>query len=91
MASSGWQGEVTLTDGGFGYDYFKGDLRVDSISHSGGTVTVTGVFGVKNKYPEAAAIRTTFIQLLLGLQGETMLLLLQLISISIMETLLPQM
>ena len=51
MASSGWQGEVTLTDGGFGYDYFKGDLRVDSISHSGGTVTVTGVFGVKNKYP----------------------------------------
>lgn len=48
MASSGWQGEVTLTDGGFGYDYFKGDLRVDSITHSGGTVTVTGVLAVKN-------------------------------------------
>lgn len=48
MASSGWQGEVTLQSGGFGYDYFKGDFRVDSITHSGGTVTVTGAFGVRN-------------------------------------------
>lgn len=48
MASSGWQGEVTLTDGGFGYSFFKGDLRIDSISHSGNTVTVTGVYAVKN-------------------------------------------
>ena len=48
MASSGWQGDVTLTDGGFGYSYFKGNLRIDSIYHSGGTVTVTGAFGVHN-------------------------------------------
>lgn len=48
MASSGWQGEVTLVDQGFGYDWFKGDLRVDSITHSGSTVTVSGVLAVKN-------------------------------------------
>lgn len=48
MASSGWQGDVTLTDGGFGYSYFKGNLRIDSITHSGDTVTVTGAFGVHN-------------------------------------------
>ena len=48
MASSGWQGDVTLTSGGFGYDYFKGNLRVDSITHSGDTVTVSGAFGVHN-------------------------------------------
>lgn len=48
MASSGWQGDVTLVDGGFGYSYFKGNFRVDSIVHSGSTVTVTGAFGVHN-------------------------------------------
>lgn len=48
MASSGWQGDVTLTSGGFGYNYFKGNLRIDSIVHSGDTVTVTGAFGVHN-------------------------------------------
>lgn len=48
MASSGWQGDVTLTSGGFGYNYFKGNLRIDSIVHSGSTVTVTGAFGVHN-------------------------------------------
>lgn len=48
MASSGWQGDVTLQSGGFGYDYFKGNLRIDSITHSGNTVTVTGAFGVHN-------------------------------------------
>ena len=48
MASSGWQGDVTLQSGGFGYSYFKGNLRIDSISHSGNTVTVTGVFAVHN-------------------------------------------
>lgn len=48
MASSGWQGDVTLTSGGFGYNYFKGNLRIDSITHSGSTVTVSGVFAVHN-------------------------------------------
>jgi len=48
MASSGWQGDVTLQSGGFGYDYFKGNLRIDSITHSGDTVTVSGAFGVHN-------------------------------------------
>lgn len=48
MASSGWQGFVTLTSGGFGYDYFKGNLRIDSITHSGDTLTISGVFGVYN-------------------------------------------
>lgn len=48
MASSGWQGDVTLTSGGFGYNYFKGNLRIDSIVHSGSTVTVSGVFAVHN-------------------------------------------
>lgn len=48
MASSGWQGDVTLQSNGFGYDYFKGNLRIDSIVHSGDTVTVTGVFAVHN-------------------------------------------
>lgn len=48
MASSGWQGEVTLQSNGFGYDYFKGDLCINSISHSGGTVTVSAKFGVRN-------------------------------------------
>lgn len=48
MASSGWQGDVTLTSGGFGYDYFKGNLRIDSITHSGNTVNVSGAFGVHN-------------------------------------------
>lgn len=48
MASSGWQGDVTLQSGGFGYDYFKGNFRVDSIAHSGDTVTVSGAFGVHN-------------------------------------------
>lgn len=48
MASSGWQGDVTLQSGGFGYSYFKGNFRVDSIVHSGSTVTVSGAFGVHN-------------------------------------------
>ena len=48
MASSGWQGDVTLTSGGFGYNYFKGNLRIDSITHSGSTVNVSGVFAVHN-------------------------------------------
>ena len=48
MASSGWQGDVTLTSEGFGYDYMKGNLRIDSITHSGDTVTVSGAFGVHN-------------------------------------------
>lgn len=65
MASSGWQGDVTLTSGGFGYNYFKGNLRIDSITHSGNTVTVSGVFGVHNDggpnsyyvYPITARVR----------------------------------
>lgn len=64
MASSGWQGDVTLTSGGFGYNYFKGNLRIDSIVHSGSTVTVTGALGVHNDggpssyyvYPITAAV-----------------------------------
>lgn len=64
MASSGWQGDVTLQSGGFGYSYFKGNFRVDSIVHSGNTVNVTGAFGVHNDggnssyyvYPINAAI-----------------------------------
>ena len=54
MASSGWQGDVTLTSGGFGYDYFKGNFRVDSIVHSGSTVTVSGALGVHNDGGESS-------------------------------------
>ena len=43
MASSGWQGEQTLTSwGGYGA-HLGGDVRIDSIVHSGSTVTVSGV------------------------------------------------
>ena len=72
MASSGWQGDVVLQSGGFGYDYFKGNLRIDSITHSGDTVTVSGAFGVHNDggpsshyaYPINARVRdiTTYQQ-----------------------------
>ena len=42
MASSGWQGEQTLTSwGGYGA-HLAGDVRIDSIVHSGSTVTVSG-------------------------------------------------
>lgn len=78
MASSGWQGDVTLTSGGFGYDYFKGNLRIDSIVHSGNTVTVTGAFGVHNAggyssyyvYPINAAVNgsTNYQQVVAGNQ-----------------------
>ena len=48
MASSGWQAWNTLATSSFGYDYFKCSIRIDSITHSGNTVTVSGAFGVKN-------------------------------------------
>lgn len=42
MASSGWQGEQTLTSwGGYGA-HLAGDVRIDSIVHAGTTVTVSG-------------------------------------------------
>lgn len=49
MASSGWLTPYqTLVDGGFGYDYFKGAISIDSITHTSGTVTVVAHFGVYN-------------------------------------------
>ena len=49
MASSGWLTPyVTLVDNGFGYNYFKGAIYIDSITHTSGTVTVTAHFGVYN-------------------------------------------
>ena len=78
MASSGWQGDVTLTSGGFGYSYFKGNLRIDSITHSGNTVNVSGVFAVHNDggqssyyvYPINAAVNgsTNYQQVVAGNQ-----------------------
>ena len=43
MASSGWQGEQTLTSWGSYGAHLGGDVRIDSIVHSGSTVTVSGV------------------------------------------------
>lgn len=42
MASSGWQGEQTLTSWGSYGAHLAGDVRIDSIVHSGSTVTVSG-------------------------------------------------
>lgn len=42
MASSGWQGEQTLTSWGKYGAHLAGDVRIDSIVHSGSTVTVSG-------------------------------------------------
>ena len=64
MASSGWQTWNNLYTSSFGYDYFKCSIRIDSITHSGNTVTVSGAYGVKNDggyssyyvYPINAAI-----------------------------------
>ena len=42
MASSGWQGEQTLTSWGGSGAHLAGDVRIDSIVHSGSTVTVSG-------------------------------------------------
>ena len=46
MATSGWLGKISLVSGGFGFDEMKGNVRIDSITHSGGNLTVTGVYGV---------------------------------------------
>lgn len=48
MASSGWQGGRPLVSGGFGWDYFLGDIRIDSITHSGNQVHISGAFGIYN-------------------------------------------
>lgn len=49
MASSGWQGETVIQDATHGlkqYPHMKLDLRIDSISHSGTTLTYKGVVKV---------------------------------------------
>lgn len=46
MASSGWQGEKTIYSGGSTTPRIDGDLRVDSITHSGSNLTITGVVQV---------------------------------------------
>lgn len=65
MASSGWQAWNGLYTSSFGFDYFKCSIRIDSITHSGNTATISGAFGVKNEgsytahydYPITARIR----------------------------------
>lgn len=65
MASSGWQAWNGLYTSTFGFDYFKCSIRIDSITHSGNTATISGAFGVKNEgsytahydYPITARIR----------------------------------
>ena len=42
MASSGWQGEQTLTSWGSNGAHLGGDVRIDSIVHAGTTVTISG-------------------------------------------------
>lgn len=42
MASSGWQGAKTITNWG-SYSSLQLNLRIDSLTHSGGTVTGSGV------------------------------------------------
>lgn len=81
MASSGWQAWNGLYTSSFGYNYFKCSIRIDSISHSGNTVTISGAFGVLNDggyesyyvYPINARIRdvTNYQQVVAGNQHIT--------------------
>lgn len=56
MASSGWQGQVTLKDGAYGTEQFKGDINIVEQERAANTVRIKALLGVYNDGNQSYAL-----------------------------------